>query len=53
MTARYVPGRGYTVRDARGRVIAHSLSRAAADRLLAARDMGIISVELLAALTAD
>jgi hypothetical protein len=52
MTQQYVPGKGYTVRDSRGRVIAHSLTPAQAARLMACRDMGTISTELLAALTA-
>jgi hypothetical protein len=36
MTQQYVPGRGYTVRDSRGRVVAHSLSKPARDKLMSA-----------------
>lgn len=34
MQSQYVPGRGYIVRDARGRIVAHSLTPVQRDALL-------------------
>lgn len=47
MVAQYVSGRGYTVRNSRGLVIAHSLTAAQRDALLAMRDCGVITSAML------
>lgn len=48
MTSTYIPGTGYTIRDARGRVIAHSLTPAQRDAVLALQNVGVISSAQLA-----
>lgn len=50
MRSSYVPGYGYTVRDARGRIVAHSLTRLQHDVLMSRADGCVITRELLAAL---
>lgn len=47
MTHSYVPGRGYTVRDARGRILGHSLNVAQRDALLANKHAGVIPSHVL------
>lgn len=42
MTSQYVPGRGYTVRDNRGRVLGHSLTTAQRDALLSRHGIAVI-----------
>lgn len=49
MRSQYIPGRGYTVTDARGRVIAHSLTRLKHDVLMSRANGCVITRELLAA----
>lgn len=47
MQATYVPGKGYTVRDTRGRVIAHGLSASAKDQLLKHAGAGVLAQSVL------
>lgn len=47
MTAQYVPGRGYTVRDSRGRIIAHSLTAAQRDALLCQQHKTLLDLSVL------
>lgn len=47
MSYTYVPGRGYTVRDCRGRVLGHSLSVSQRDALLQCAHQTLIPNSLL------
>lgn len=47
MTAQYVPGKGYTVRDARGRVIASGLTAAQRDALLSQQNQVVLDLSVL------
>lgn len=50
MKSKYIPGQGYTVYDARGRVIAHSLSKLKHDVLMSRADSSVIGADLLTAI---
>lgn len=52
MTATYVPGKGYTIRDARGRVLAHSQTVAQRDLWLQCADCAVITEAMLTVLRA-
>ncbi len=49
-TTTYVPGKGYTVRDVRGKVVAHSLSPVKKDQLMAHQYSSVLSAAVLAAI---
>jgi hypothetical protein len=48
ITAQYVSGKGYTVRNEKGAVVAHSLSVTQKDTMLAAASRGVTGSALLA-----
>lgn len=50
ITSTYVPGRGYTIRNTRGQVLAHSCTPAQRDAWLAHAHVGVMSQQLLDAL---
>ena len=47
MKTEYVPGKGYTVRDCRGRVIAHSLTPSQRDALMSQQDRTVLDLSVL------
>lgn len=50
ITSTYVPGRGYTIRNSRGQVLAHSQTPAQRDAWLSHAHVGVMSQQLLDAL---
>lgn len=48
LTATYVSGRGYTIKNENSKVVAHSLSVAQKDAMLAAAQKGLTGSALLA-----
>lgn len=53
MTYRYVPGRGYTVTDSHGRIVAHSQTPRQLASWRAHEGVSVLSAAMLAAIAAS